>query len=65
MQQQHAQLECKGGRVFCTALAGDPDDLLSDTHTWLNGSQLRHNVAYLLAPGAKLAFGEKAAARLQ
>lgn len=43
--------------MFITALAGDPDDLLSDTHTWLNGSELRHGVAYLVAPGSQLEFG--------
>lgn len=59
VQHQHARLERKGGRVFCTALAGDADDLLSDTHTWLDGSQLRHGVAYMVAPGAQLAFGER------
>jgi hypothetical protein len=41
VQPQHAQLERKGGRLFCVAFAGDADDLLSDTHTWLDGSQLR------------------------
>jgi hypothetical protein len=41
VQPQHARLERKGGRLFCVALSGDADDLLSDTHTWLNGSQLR------------------------
>lgn len=59
VEQRHAQLERKGGRVFITALAGDPDDLLSDTHTWLNDSELRHGVAYLVAPGSRLSFGSQ------
>ncbi len=59
VEQQHAKLERKGGRVFCTALAGDEDDLLGETHTWMNGTGLRHGVAYLVAPGSTLAFGAK------
>lgn len=42
---------------FCAALAGDPDDFLCSTFTWLNGNELRRGVAYLVNPGSTLAFG--------
>ena len=59
---EHARLELKSGRLFCTALAAaDPDSLLSPTFTWLEGSELRAGVAYLVAPAATLAFGERGA----
>lgn len=41
---QHVRLEHKGGRLFCTALSGDPDLLLSATHCWLDGVELRPGV---------------------
>ena len=41
---QHARLEHKGGRLFCTALGGDPDLLLASTHCWLDGVELRAGV---------------------
>lgn len=41
----------------CAALAGDPDDFLCSTFTWLNGSELRRGVAYLVNPGSTIAFG--------
>lgn len=54
---EHAKLELKGGRLFCTALSGDPELLLSPTRCWLDGSEMRAGVAYMVAPGACLAFG--------
>jgi hypothetical protein len=42
---QHARLEHKGGRLFCTALGGDPDLLLAPTHCWLDGVELRAGVS--------------------
>lgn len=39
--EEHAQLQQKGGRTFCTALVGDEEDMFSDTFTWLNSDQLR------------------------
>jgi hypothetical protein len=38
---EHARIERKAGRVFCTALVGDEDDLFSDTYTWVDGNQIR------------------------
>jgi hypothetical protein len=55
-------MEFKSGRLFCTALhAANPDALLSPTATWLSGSELRPNVAYMVAPGATLSFGTEGA----
>ncbi|KAK9814589.1 hypothetical protein WJX72_008289 [[Myrmecia] bisecta] len=54
---EHAIIEARSGRVFCTALAGDDDDLFTDTFCWLNGTQLRKGVAYLLEPGSQIAIG--------
>lgn len=56
-QADHARLEHTNGRVYCTALAGDPDDFLCSTFTWLNGNELRRGVAYLVQPGSKISFG--------
>lgn len=41
---QHARLEWRGGRLFCTATSGDPDILLAPTHCWLDGVELRPGV---------------------
>lgn len=46
---QHARLEYKSGRLFCTALAADPDLLLAPTHCWLDGVELRPGVSVGLA----------------
>lgn len=57
---EHARLESKGGRLFCSAIAPcDADDLLAPTGVWLNGVELRSNVSYMVAPGNELSFGEK------
>lgn len=59
---EHARLEFRSGRLFCTALhAADPDALLSPTATWLAGSELRPGVAYMVAPGGTLSFGVEGA----
>lgn len=42
---QHARLDFKGGRLFATALSGDPDVLLAPTHCWLDGVELRPGVS--------------------
>lgn len=42
---QHACLEWRSGRLFCTALAADPDLLLAPTHCWLDGVELRPGVS--------------------
>ena len=55
----HARLEVKCGRLFCTALAAaDPDALLSPTFTWIEGHELRPGVAYMVSPGAALGVGD-------
>lgn len=56
---EHACIEVKAGRLYCSALVGDPDNFLDETRTWLNDSELRPGCSYLLSPGAKLAFGDK------
>ncbi|DBB01864.1 TPA: hypothetical protein ACH3X1_000470 [Trebouxia sp. C0004] len=55
--EEHACIEVKAGRLYCSALVGDPDNFLDETRTWLNDSELRPGCSYLLTPGAKLAFG--------
>lgn len=57
--EEHACIEIKAGRLYCSPLLGDPDNFLDDTRTWLNDSELRSGCSYLLTPGAKLAFGDK------
>lgn len=57
---EHAKLEWRGGRLYCTALAGDPDDLLAPTAAWIDGSELRPGVQYLVPPNAVLRFGTAA-----
>lgn len=59
--EEHACIEVKAGRLYCSALVGDPDNFLDETRTWLNDSELRPGCSYLLTPGAKLAFGDKSA----
>ncbi|EFN58546.1 hypothetical protein CHLNCDRAFT_140654 [Chlorella variabilis] len=56
---QHARLEWRGGRLFCTATSGDPDILLAPTHCWLDGVELRPGVSYMVAPGARIAVGSQ------
>ena len=41
MAAEHACIEVKAGRLYCSALVGDPDNFLDETHTWLNDSELR------------------------
>lgn len=45
--EEHACIEVKNGRLYCTALVGDPDYFLDDTFTWLNDSELRPGKACL------------------
>ncbi|KAL4443014.1 hypothetical protein ABPG77_008505 [Micractinium sp. CCAP 211/92] len=56
---QHARLEWRSGRLFCTALAADPDLLLAPTHCWLDGVELRPGVNYMVAPGARIGVGSQ------
>lgn len=55
----HAKLEYKGGRLYCTALGGDPDLLLSPTACWMDGVELRPGVSYMVAPGTHIAIGSQ------
>jgi hypothetical protein len=60
LESVHAEVIQRGGRVFCRALAGDPNDLKSHTRTWiLPDTELRAGVDYMLTPGAEVSFGEK------
>ncbi|KAL3158804.1 hypothetical protein ABBQ32_011531 [Trebouxia sp. C0010 RCD-2024] len=60
VEQEHACIESKSGRLYLSALVGDPDNFRDETRTWLNDSELRPGCSYLLTPGAKLAFGNQA-----
>lgn len=55
--ESHAKLEYKSGRLFCTALLGE--FMTDPTLTWIDGVELRPGVAYMVAPGAIIAFGEQ------
>lgn len=59
--EAHAKLEHKSGRVFCTALLGE--FMTDSTLTWIDGTELRPGVAYMVAPGASIAFGESGGLR--
>lgn len=39
--EEHACIEVKKGRLYCTALVGDPENFMDETFTWLNESELR------------------------
>ena len=39
--EEHACIELRKGRLYCTALVGDPDNFMDDTFTWLNDSEIR------------------------
>lgn len=52
---QHTRLEWRGGRLFATALSGDPDVLLAPTHCWLDGVELRPGVSYMVGAGRRAA----------
>lgn len=59
MTPEHARLEWKSGRLFCTALFPvDPDDLMSPTRSWIEDSEMLPGVAYMVAPGTCMSFGE-------
>jgi hypothetical protein len=50
----HAKLEYKGGRLYCTALGGDLDLLLSPTACWMDGVELRPGVGSICAVAAAM-----------
>ena len=45
--EEHACIEVKAGRLYCSALVGDPDNFLDETRTWLNDSELRPGIPKL------------------
>lgn len=45
--EEHACIEVKAGRLYCSALVGDPDNFLDETRTWLNDSELRPGIPEL------------------
>jgi pSer/pThr/pTyr-binding forkhead associated (FHA) protein len=53
--ERHAELTAKGRQVFAKALVGG--FVLDDSRSWLDGAQMRPNVAYVLGSGARLEFG--------
>ena len=46
VSEEHACIEIKAGRLYCTALVGDPDNFMDATFTWVNGSELRPGTKY-------------------
>lgn len=57
MGSKHAQLELKNGRVFCTALEGEEDDLYGESYTWIDQAPLRTGISYMVSPSSEVAFG--------
>ncbi|KAG2444583.1 hypothetical protein HXX76_001328 [Chlamydomonas incerta] len=53
---EHAVITQKGKQTFLKALVGE--SVLDDSRTWVDGTQLRPGVAYVLGAGSRLAFGE-------
>ncbi|KAG2444580.1 hypothetical protein HXX76_001325 [Chlamydomonas incerta] len=54
---EHAVITQKGKQTFLKALVGE--SVLDDSRTWVDGTQLRPGVAYVLGAGSRLAFGEE------
>ena len=63
---EHCAIRLKSGRLFCRCTIDQADDdalglnigIPSDTHVYLEGSQLRGGVDYMVPPNAKICFGE-------
>lgn len=63
---EHCSIRLKSGRLFCRCSVDQMDDdgfglnvgIPSDTHVYLEGSQLRGGVDYMVPPNAKICFGE-------
>lgn len=62
---EHCIISLRSGRVFCRCVGNDDapkvDDLLmvpADTNVYMEGSQLREGVDYLVPPNGKIYFGE-------
>jgi pSer/pThr/pTyr-binding forkhead associated (FHA) protein len=56
-QPEHAKLEQRSGRLFLKAKTGDPDSILSSTGVFLQQSELRPGVDYLVAPNSTITLG--------
>eukprot|EP00882_Tetradesmus_deserticola_P006875 GHRQ01007242.1.p1 GENE.GHRQ01007242.1~~GHRQ01007242.1.p1 ORF type:complete len:170 (+),score=30.73 GHRQ01007242.1:122-631(+) len=54
---EHAELQQKGKQVFLKALQGE--SVFDRTYTWIDDTEARANVSYVLASGSALAFGEQ------
>lgn len=64
VDEEHAVVESKGGRVYLTAkptpAGADPMSMSlipKPSFCWLNGAELRPGIAYLVAPGSTARFG--------
>lgn len=69
---RHAQLERKGGRLFCTALTAGGEVLpvademsimpppSGSSQVFIEGKEIRPGIAYMVAPNASLVFGPSA-----
>lgn len=56
VEPDHITLEYKNGCVYVTA-KGDPENFFSPTNVWLEGNEIRPNIAYLISPGGTIAVG--------
>ncbi|GMH36407.1 hypothetical protein BSKO_04275 [Bryopsis sp. KO-2023] len=56
---EHARIELKQGRVYCTALVGEEGSLTAESYTWIDGNPIRPGIAYMLSPGSNVAIGEE------
>ena len=43
--EEHACIEVKRGRLYCSPLVGDPDNFRDETRTWFNDSEMRSGAA--------------------
>lgn len=58
MGSKHAQFDLKNGRVYCTALEGEENDLYGESYTWIDRAPARTGVSYMVSPGSEVAFGD-------
>eukprot|EP01023_Acetabularia_acetabulum_P005401 TRINITY_DN121_c0_g2_i2.p2 TRINITY_DN121_c0_g2~~TRINITY_DN121_c0_g2_i2.p2 ORF type:complete len:176 (+),score=28.02 TRINITY_DN121_c0_g2_i2:110-637(+) len=59
VRDEHAKILIQGSRVKCVAVLGEGAKLLDPTFTWLEGTEMRNGVEYLVESGDKLTFGEE------
>lgn len=63
---EHCAIRLKSGRLFCRCTVEEMEDdglglhvgFPVDTYVYLEGSQLRGGVDYMIPPNAKICFGE-------